>query len=501
MLSFVDFYHLISREWVKVGLYLQFVPSLFSAFSWAGLASAGFIVVLLLTVLFGRVYCSFICPLGVFQDVISFFTRKMQKKHRYKYAKPSNWIRYSILGLTIISVLSGYFVVLYLVEPYSVFGRMASDIFRPACMLINNGIAWVLMKFNIFVVIPVQIKYVALSVALFPIFMLALVVMLSILRGRLYCNSICPVGSFLGLLSKISVFRPVINKTSCTQCAQCAFVCKAQCIDVKNQIVDESRCVGCFNCLNVCANSSVKYKLFLKKRHKGQQPETDTSKRKFIVSSILLTGVFAGFSKKIIASENSDEEGKSLVKNDKKNVCSPPGSVSHDHFNKYCTACHLCVTGCPNKVLQPSMFEYGVTGMLQPYLDPRKGFCNFDCTHCGEVCPTGAIIPLTHEEKITTQMGIAHFQIKNCIVYLDETDCGSCAEHCPTQAVHMVDYKDGLFIPEVTTNICVGCGACEYACPAKPNKAIFVDGNLVHQIAQRPQTKKVEDKEIEEFPF
>lgn len=117
---------------------------------------------------------------------------------------------------------------------------------------------------------------------------------------------------------------------------------------------------------------------------------------------------------------------------------------------------------CPSHVLKPAFMEYGLAGMMQPTVSFEKGFCNFDCTVCGDVCPNGAILPISVEQKHLTQMGYVVFIKENCIVYTDETSCGACSEHCPTQAVAMVPYKDGLTIPHVNKEICVGCGGCEY---------------------------------------
>jgi len=146
------------------------------------------------------------------------------------------------------------------------------------------------------------------------------------------------------------------------------------------------------------------------------------------------------------------------------------------------------------------MFQYGLAGFLQPFMDYKSGFCNFDCTKCGEVCPTGAIIPLTREQKKTCQVGVVMFIEKNCIVYTNETSCGSCSKHCPTQAIKMVPYKGKLTIPEVKEDICVGCGACEHVCPALPNKAIYVDGNIIQKVAKKPEIKKLEVKKLDDFP-
>ncbi len=181
----------------------------------------------------------------------------------------------------------------------------------------------------------------------------------------------------------------------------------------------------------------------------------------------------------------------------------PPGAKSLDHFTSTCTACHLCVSACIANVLQPSLFEYGVGGVFQPRMDFRSGYCNYDCTACGDVCPSGAILSLEKEQKKLTQLGIAKFVKDNCIVNTEHTDCGACSEHCPTKAVTMVKFQDKLVIPEVREEFCIGCGACEHACPTKPFKAIYVNSNRVHAVAKKPEEKKIAPAPAaqEDFPF
>ena len=500
---FIDFRQVFSSAWYDRFTYLQFIPSILKFITFAGILSVGFVVVILLTMLYGRVYCSTICPLGIIQDVISYISRKLRtKRFRFKYARPNYFLPYSLLILTVVTLLFGNLIVLYLLDPYSNYGRFASVFGRPVYILINNLLADILIKFKVYALSPFDIAHFDWLVIVFPLMLLGLVIWLSVTRGRLYCNTVCPVGTFLGILSKFSLFKIKIDTGKCTQCAKCAFVCKAQCISAKERTVDFSRCVGCFNCLTTCDNNSIKYQLSESyKKKKIEVQSTDESKRKFLAGSLLLTGVLFGLSRSARGGDTQGKSGKNLIPIRKKHYCSPPGSKSIQHFNKICTACHLCVSACPNGILQPSMLEYGMEGMLQPYMDNLSGFCNYDCTKCGEVCPTGAILPLKVEGKHTCQVGIVHFIKQNCIVYKDETSCGSCSEHCPTQAVRMVPYKGVLFIPQVNESICVGCGACEHVCPARPYRAIYVEGNPVHQLAKKPEIKKLEQKQTEEFPF
>lgn len=491
--------------------YLQFIPSLMKFTGAAGLAGAGFIIVLLITSLMGRVYCSSICPLGTLQDIIIYISSKLKKKkRRFKSRKPFTILRYSLLIITAISIIAAIPVGVLLLDPFSNFGRILTGVFRPLVALTNNFLSTIFESFGSYSLYPVEMRGIGNPMVLFPLVFLAFIVWMSVKYGRLYCNSVCPVGTLLGLFSKISLFKIGISESECKGCGVCEKVCKAGCIDAKLKNVDYSRCVSCFNCLSVCPSESIalksgkQYKVNI---IKASAPEShsnirvpDMSKRDFISGTLFymltLTGITAA-QNKIVSKKDS------TVPVSRKNQVTPPGSLGIEHFTDKCTACHLCVSACPSQVLQPSFLEYGFTGMLMPKMDYKRSYCNFECTICGSVCPNGAILPVSNEAKKTLQIGKVHFVKDNCIVHSENTDCGACSEHCPTKAVTMIPYKGKLFIPETKPEICIGCGACEYACPAKPYKAIYIEGNPVHMVAKKPDMKKVEEKVDykEDFPF
>lgn len=501
-LIFVDFKDYLPSWSNKYILFLEFVPSFFKFLNLFSLGAIGFIVVLFLTLLFGRVYCSSICPLGTLQDIIGWISKKINKNKRYKLLKPYKILRYSLLSLTILSVALGSMAVINLLDPYSNFGRISSALVRPFLIWINNSISHSLEKFQIYSLYPYEFKGIAIVMLILPSLFLILVTYLSFSKGRLYCNTICPVGTLLGLVSKYSFFKLTIDKDSCKSCGRCERVCKAGCIDNKNKEIDISRCVSCFNCLSSCPSSGIGYNTpFENKSRKSfsEVEELNISKREFIIStSIFLLGInkLAFAQRKIKSYKNSTVP---VLKN---NPVTPPGSLGLKHFTGSCTACHLCVSACPTQVLQPAYLEYGLLGIMQPKMDYKKSFCNFECAICSEVCPNGAILPLRLEDKKTTQLGHAKFIKDNCIVYSENTECGACSEHCPTKAVTMVPYNK-LNAPLVREEFCIGCGACEYACPAKPYKAIYVEGNPVHKKAKKPEVKKEEQKVDykEDFPF
>lgn len=498
--AFIDFLELMPDSLIKGAMWLQFVPSLLLFTKVFTFSAIGFLVVLALTALFGRVYCSSFCPLGIFQDIILRITRRF-KKVRFKYEKPLNWIRNFILAFTIITVLTGSMLILNLLDPYSLFGRITSDIFRTLVILLNNLFAGILQQADMYALADEKINLLHWTLYVTPFLFLFLIVYLTVTHGRLYCNTICPVGTLLGYLSRYGLFKVRINKVACIDCKACERKCKAECIDLENHRVDNSRCISCFNCLTSCKFDAIDFTTIKKAptltpSHPAAS-KVDASRRQALT---LLVGTA------MIAPQKEDKpkvvSNNATVPVVRKQYVSPPGSADVKEFLSKCTACHLCVSACPTHVIQPSKNEFGWEHIMQVRMDFKTGFCNYECQRCTEVCPTGALTSIMLEDKKLTQLGKAKFVEDNCIVKTENTDCGACSEHCPTKAVDMVHYKGNLSIPEVDESICIGCGACEYACPTKPYKAIYVKGNAVHVLADKPKQEKAKKTEFEgDFPF
>lgn len=495
---FVDFRHLIPNKYINILIFLQFIPSGYKFLNIGTIAAIGFIIVLLLTLLSGRTYCSFLCPLGFLQDVFSRTGGRVKKRfRRFGFKKPHTILRYSLLVIILIITLVWGIYFLTLLDPYSIFGRFMTYFVKPIVLILNNFLSGILGKFDLYTLVNTPVTRFPLLVYAIPSAFLLLVGIMSFAKGRLYCNTICPVGTFLGLISKISFLRIKFDDTKCTRCGRCSLACKSSCIDFLNKDVDLSRCVGCFNCLKSCPDKALSYGL-VAFRKKNQ--ETDIERRKVIAGSVLLLLGLSNSSSGQNVTAPKPTKASTVKENRKFPVC-PPGSAGIENFTKKCTACSLCITVCPNNVLIPSIKEYGLTGIMQPRLDYHKSFCTYECIKCLEICPTGALLPLALEAKKLTQLGKAVFIKDNCIVKTEKTACGACSESCPTKAVHMIPFEGKLVIPETKDEICIGCGHCEYACPTTPYKAIFVDGNPEHKAAKKPENVKSDIKKPVEFPF
>lgn len=491
VLSFLDFTGKLPIE-LHSPIHLQWVPSLLT------LSGVSLLALVLLSLVSGRLYCSVICPLGVMQDLSSWkstwFPRR--KRKRYAYTKPQPWLRYSILAITLIVFALGSSFLLVLLDPYSLFGRMMSQLIRPLFVAVNNLLVVPLSHVGVYSLYKVeQLPVVPLVLATTALFFI-LVAVMSWFWGRMYCNTICPVGTFLGIFSRFSLFKIEIEESSCTQCSACEINCKSQCIDSQRMKVDDSRCVSCFNCLSVCKKGGVKYafRYGRKEKQPSKPANTDRGRRIFLLTTgTVLAGAATARAKAIRSAQDSYLTRKPIM---------PPGAFDAAHFHQHCTGCQLCVAKCPMQVLKPAALQYGWSGIMQPHLVfSTHVYCNYECTVCGDVCPTGALKRLSVAEKKVNQIGVAQFRKHLCVVNVEEKDCGACSEHCPTQAVHMVPFKNGLTIPEVTPELCIGCGGCESICPVRPYQAIYVEGVTAQVRAQKPPEEKKVDKKIEDFGF
>jgi len=491
----------ISIPIIHTATWFQFIPSVLKFLTIA--TAVGFVVIILLTLLVGRVYCSFVCPLGILQDIISRIAKKFRKQKIYRYSVPHNYVRYGLMAAVLVSLLSGSIMALLLLDPFSFYGKIVSGLFRPGFITANDHLSKWLESLHIYIA-PIGLKNFSLFTLIWSSVLFIVIILFSYRRGRLYCNTICPVGTLLGIISRLSVFKIRMKSSVCTRCGKCSSVCKSECIDFRQQKVDFERCVGCFNCLTACPENALTLRLrpALAKKNDTLSPVNEnknSSRRSFL--EILATGVIGTSMAATLKAQTREPVKHNTIPVRRKHTVTPPGSVSLNHFTSHCTACQLCISQCPSHVLKPAIREYGLTGLLMPYLNYAESFCNYECTVCSHICPTGALLPLTVEQKKTLQIGQVIFVKENCIVYTSETSCGACAEHCPTAAVRMVPYKGFLRIPETNLSICIGCGACEYACPVSPHKAIYVEGNPVHLQAQKPK-EQIQDAEVPtDFPF
>ena len=453
------------------------------------LASSVLIVVAItiLTLIFGRMYCSVICPLGIMMDIFGWLGKKA-KKNRYTFSKEVKWLRYPMLVVFLVAHLAGLAVVVQLLAPYSTFGLIATNLLQPIYQTGNNVLAYFAEQMDSYAFYHSEVWLRSVASLVIAIVMLIVIAVLAWRNGRTWCNTICPVGTLLSLISRFSLLKIHFDTEKCRNCSFCSKNCKAACIDYKTHTVDASRCVVCGNCIESCKFGALKYarKTSITSTTSQTSETSETSpenggRRAFLISSALLTtAALAQQKDKIMDGGLADIEDK--VAPERQTPLTPPGSLSAQNMAQKCTGCQLCISECPNQVLRPSD---DWLHLMQPVMSYERGYCRPECNRCSEVCPAGAIQPIQKEDKASTQIGHAVWIKKNCIPLTDGVECGNCARHCPSGAIEMVpsdpDDEESPYVPAVNEARCIGCGACEYLCPARPFSAIYVEGHEVHK--------------------
>lgn len=464
-LMFMDFTGAL-HKWLGWMAKIQFLPALLAVNT---VIIAG---LLLLTVLFGRVYCSIICPLGIMQDIISWFNGKLKKKNqfRFRYRKEKKWLRLGVLAIFIATLALGSHSLAAIIAPYSAYGRIASNLFAPIYQWGNNLLAWASERIGSYAFYSTDVWIKSLPTFIVATASFVIIFVIAWKGGRAYCNTICPVGTILGFFSKRSVFAPVIDTDKCKNCGLCSRKCKSSCIDLDNHSVDYSKCVACMDCLDTCKEGAISYTC----RYIGTSG-SDQGRRTFLATSLLLaSGVASNASRRKVGIERNPDTKKPIV---------PAGALSIRNFTDHCTACQLCVSACPEKVLKPSD---SLENLMQPEMVFDRGYCSIECNECSKVCPAGAIIPVSIEEKSSVQIGHAVINPNLCVITTDNVQCLGCSRNCPAGAIRLVrknrEDEHSLLIPAVDEERCIGCGACEHYCPAKPIKAIHVEGHQVHKM-------------------
>ena len=461
-----------------------------------------------LTLVFGRIYCSVVCPLGIMQDIFGWMGKRA-KKNRYTYSKAKTTLRVGVLVFFVICLVLSVGTLVQLLAPYSAFGRIATMLLQPVWVAGNNVLAGIAEHYDSYAFYSVDVWLRSLPVLLVATATLVLLAVLAWRNGRTYCNTVCPVGTLLSVFARFSWLKVRFDADKCRNCSLCTKNCKASCIDFKTHTVDYTRCVVCGDCIDSCKFGALKWgthpqPLPCREGSGHTQNVTTTvsgntvqnlstplptregsgeglSRRSFLLSSALLaTAAMAQQKDKVMDGGLAEIEDK--VAPERQTPIVPPGSLSASNMQTHCTGCQLCVSECPNQVLRPSG---DLWHLMQPVMSYERGYCRPECNRCSEVCPAGVIKPIALEDKVSTQIGHAVWIKKNCIPLTDGVECGNCARHCPVGAIEMVpsdpDDDESPAVPAVNEARCIGCGACEYLCPARPFSAIYVEGHEVHK--------------------
>lgn len=430
---------------------------------------------LILTLIFGRAWCGWICPIGTLLDIFSF------KGKKTKIIVPENWrkVKYILLIVILAAAILGNLTLLVL-DPITIWMRtMTGSIWQGFHTIINAVIS--ITAGVPFLADPVHQLDQALRTTIFPgdvpgvrypwlpgLIFLG-IIFLNLVAERFWCRYICPLGGFLGVISKFALFKRTVSD-SCKGCGLCEQDCPTGTIDPRRGYrSDPAECTMCMNCLASCPRSDISIK---KGSIKPEWNNYDPSRRTVLKGSLAAVAGTA-----ILQVEGKQAHTHPFL-------LRPPGVWDEQDFLSRCLRCGECIRACPTGALQSSILEAGMTGLFTPILVSRTGYCLYSCNRCGETCPVEAIPPLSLPEKQSFVIGWAYIDENRCIPWADSTDCIVCEEMCPLPDKAIVlreevrERPDGTLetvkLPHVLREKCIGCGICEFKCPRAGESAIRV---------------------------
>lgn len=392
------------------------------------------------TVVFGRFFCAALCPLGTVQDGIG-----MLRPGNAARVPNFRAMRYIVAVASLFLLAGGWSILFRYLDPFSRFGGIVQAL---------SGLA----------------SPSTAGVAIGGLLSLAAIAALVVWKKRIYCTSLCPVGTVLGICARWGIYR-LRFVDACSGCGLCQRVCPTDCIDSRSRLVDGERCLLCLRCVSVCPGRGLAYVGKPRSDTVAGDGVADSGRRGFLVAgaaaALGAAGAGFGFSGTIRGLARAAENADGLIL--------PPGAGDAERFARQCTSCQMCTMGCPAGVITPSPYGFGPVRV-----DYSRSGCQYDCVLCGSICPSGALRRLELTDKQWLKIGEAVFDAPKCRVIAEGVACTLCAAACPKDAIFMMEGPNGLDVPEVAAFHCIGCGACQAACPVRP-KAIAVKA-----IEQRP---------------
>lgn len=429
------------------------------------------LLVLAATAILGRFFCGWICPLGTLHNIVGAVFREGRKKpspslYRFKY--------FLLLFLLVASLFSLQMTGVF--DPVSLLIRSFSLAVYPAVSYAANAAFGMFYNAHIPVltdgtefiyallkklVLPFQQPYYLQGVFLGILFFLILG--FNLIEKRFWCKYICPLGALLGICSRYALLKRSVSE-GCNECGECESVCQGCALPDRKEKFRIAECYSCMNCDDICPQNAVHFGFGTQKSPAG----LDLGKRHVIGS--ILAGILAAPLFKVAPIARAGQSDPKLIR--------PPGTLEEKQFLKTCVKCGECMKVCITNGLQPTLFEAGLEGIWSPVLVPRIGYCEYNCTLCGQVCPTGAIKKLNLEEKREIKIGLAMIDKSRCLPFAHATPCIVCEEVCPTpkkaiwyEEAKVSDREGKALIlkqPHIDLNLCIGCGICEAKCPAEP---------------------------------
>jgi polyferredoxin/Pyruvate/2-oxoacid:ferredoxin oxidoreductase delta subunit len=465
-----------------VRLFLDFDPLIFITTALATQAQkipAAFflsLILILITVVLGRVFCGWICPLGTLNNLAGSLRRRHPERIRPDWHKAKYYILIMLLASSLFTLqiagimdpisllIRSFSLSIYPLFNYGIRGSFDAiyNTDTPGIVAVSESIYDFLKRS----ILSFRQPYFLQGVFIGSIFFTVLG--LNLIEKRFWCKYLCPLGALLGLLSRYSLLRREVSE-GCTSCGLCNKTCQGGALSGNGEDWKSIECLACFNCDDICPQNAVTFGFGRKKA-----ASMDLGRRQVVLS--LSSGIIA------VPLMRSTPFAKPSYSEPK--LLRPPGALEEKEFLKRCVKCGECMKVCITNGLQPTLLEAGLEGIWSPRLIPRLGYCEYRCTLCGQVCPSGAIRRLPLEEKIQVKLGLAMIDKGRCLPYAHAMPCIVCEEVCPTpkKAIWLeeavVKDRDGKEItvrqPHIDLSLCIGCGICEAKCPVGDHAAVYV---------------------------
>lgn len=429
------------------------------------------------TLILGRVFCGWVCPLGTLNNIVGSlrkhrFDALVRNWHSIKYYMLIFFLASSLFTLQLVGIIDpiSFLIRSLSVSIYPIFNYAARAFFDAIYNIDIKGV--VVVSESIYDVLKkgvLSFRQPYYNQGIFIGVLFIFVLGLNLIEKRFWCRYLCPLGALLGVLSRFSILKRSVSE-GCNECGACAVVCQGNASPNAKEKWKDAECYYCWNCDDVCPQNAVSFGFLGKKKAASM----DLGRRRVMISA--LSGIVAV---PLIRQTPFSKAGYSNPK-----LIRPPGSLQEREFLKRCVKCGECMKVCITNGLQPTFLEAGLEGIWSPILVPKIGYCEYRCTLCGQVCPTGAIKRLALEEKAKVKIGLAMIDKGRCLPHAHATPCIVCEEVCPTpkKAIWfekaVVKTRDGEEItvqqPKVDLGLCIGCGICETKCPVIDKPAIYV---------------------------
>jgi len=430
---------------------------------------------LVLTLVLGRFFCGWLCPLGSTVDFVGCFRRNRKKGREEIDAVNVKLRKPKFILLTVITVFAAAGLQLaWVFDPLATFARFVSlNLIPSLTFAADRSFAWLISGFGLRgpvydlyralkpSVLGINVYYFSHSFAIFIFF--AAICGLVLFIPRLWCRSLCPLGAVYALTSKAALLGRTVKE--CKDCKKCKSICRMGAIRDDSGYA-KGECILCMDCVYDCPANITRFAWPVGNKVCSGTGPAGITRRDFLLVSAL-------------AASSLGFRSGPLSFRRQRSVIRPPAALEEEEFIDRCIRCGNCMKVCPTNVLQPVSFESGIEGVWTPRLIPEIGYCEYNCTLCGKTCPTGAIRNISLEQKHDTRLGLAKVDRSICIAWAEEKQCIVCEEHCPVpeKAIKLKrDLSGGREVlkPLVDGNLCVGCGTCQNKCPVRPIRAIRV---------------------------